>query len=253
MHRFALTGHIAVVTGGNRGIGLGMARGLIEAGASVAISARDQSRSAEAVHALSAAGGSAFAVPCDVAEEGSVTAAMVETLERFDRVDSAFINAGIETRVRWHNMDDDEWTAVLTVNLDGAMRTARAVSRHMIDRGGGGSIVFTASIGGHLGMPTAPHYATSKGGIVQLARSLAISMSRHGVRVNTISPGWTETDMLETMVASDRAAEFFLARTPLRRWGTPDDFAGAAVFLASDASSFMTGSEIMIDGGFSIS
>ncbi len=250
MEMFDLTGRVAIVTGGNRGIGLGLATGLALAGASVAVWSRDPDRNLRAVAELEQLAPVA-AVACDVADPASVAAAMTSTLDRFGRVDSLFANAGTSAGVQFEEMSADEWQRVMDVNVTGVFHTAQAVTRQLVAQGTGGALVFTASLAARFGLPTAPHYTASKGAVLQLARSLAVRLARHQIRVNVISPGWISTEMTEGVQADEKANMFAMARTPLRRWGQPDDFAGAAVFLASDASRFMTGAELVIDGGFS--
>jgi NAD(P)-dependent dehydrogenase (short-subunit alcohol dehydrogenase family) len=249
MSGFDLSGRVAVVTGGNRGIGLGMARGLAAAGASVAIWSRNEERNATAVAEL---GPAAAAFPCDVADRSSVEAAMAATEARFGRVHSLFANAGVSAGVRFEEMEPAEWEHVIDVNLHGVYHTTQVVARHMIEHGGGGSMVLVASVLAHFGMASAPHYSASKGAVLQLAKSLAARLARYGIRVNTISPGWIETEMTEELRADERLGAMGLARTPMRRFGTPEDLGGPAVFLASDASGFMTGAELVVDGGYSV-
>jgi len=249
---FDLTGRVAVVTGGNRGIGLGMATGLAGAGATVAIWARNVERTAAAVAELTAGGGNAAGFACDVTDRASVETALAATAERFGSVHILCANAGVSAAVRFEDMDAPEWEQVIDVNLNGAYHTTQVVARHMIEHGGGGSMVLVASVLAHFGMASAPHYAASKGGVLQLARSLAARLARYGIRVNTISPGWIETEMTEELRGDERSAAMGLARTPMRRFGTPGDLAGAAVFLASDAAGFVTGAELVVDGGYSV-
>lgn len=250
MDAFDLTGRVAVVTGGNRGIGLGMAKGLASAGAAVAIWSRDEERNARAVAELEEVG-PALGVTCDVTDHDGVTAAMTETLRRFDRLDALFANAGTSGMVRFEEMSEDEWRRVMDVNVTGVYHVAQAATQQFIAQGEGGSIVFTASLAARFGLPTAPHYTASKGAVLQLGRALAVRLARHGIRVNVISPGWIATEMTEAVQADERSNTYAMARTPMRRWGEPGDFEGPAVFLASEASRFMTGAELVIDGGFS--
>ena len=252
MSMFDLTGTVAVVTGGNRGIGLGMARGLARSGASVAIWSRNESRNAAAADQLESLGVAAAAFACDVADRTSVDDALGATIERFDRIDSFFANAGVSDGVRFEEMDEAAWRRVIDVNLHGVYHTTQAVTRRMIEQGDGGSLVLVASVLAHFGMSTAPHYSASKGAVLQLAKSLAARLARYDIRVNTISPGWIETEMTEELRADERAAGFGLARTPMRRFGTPEDMEGPAAFLASEASRFMTGAELVVDGGYSV-
>ncbi|MFQ5516942.1 MAG: SDR family NAD(P)-dependent oxidoreductase [Acidimicrobiia bacterium] len=250
MSPFDLRGHTSIVTGGNRGIGLGLASGLVGAGAEVVIWGRDADRNHAAVARLGGPG-AVTAVACDVSSEDDVGAALEATLQRHGKVDSLFVNAGTTGAVTFPDLGLDEWRRVMAVNLDGAFLTARAVADIMMVRGRG-SIVFTASVASRLGMPYNPHYAATKGGVRQLARSLAVRLARFGIRVNILSPGFVETELTEDLKSEERFDRAVATRTPMGRWGRPDDFGGAAVFLAGDASPYMTGAEMVIDGGFTI-
>lgn len=250
MDLFDLSGTVGVVTGGNRGIGLGLARGLAKAGAAVAVWSRDEQRNAAAVEELSVfAEAAGFA--CDVADADSIAEAMAATLDRFGRLDSFFANAGTTGAVPFEEMSREEWQRVIDVNLTGVFLTVQAAARVMIEHQEGGSIVATASMAASLGIPQSPHYGATKGGVLQLVRSTAIRLARYRIRVNALSPGWVETEMTEDVQAYEKANSFHMSRTPMRRWGTVDDFEGPAVFLASAASSFMTGAELRVDGGYS--
>lgn len=253
VEEFDLSGHVGVVTGGNRGIGLGLARGLARAGAAVAIWSRDQERNRAAAAELEGVGAEAAAFACDVSVPADVEEALTATLERFGRVDSLFANAGTTGVGFLPDLDEEEWRRVLDVNLTGAYLCARAAAGHMIERGEGGSLVFTASLAAHFGIPQSPHYTATKGGLLALARSLAVGLARYRIRVNVLSPGWIDTEMTEAVQAHEKLSSLFMARTPARRWGNPSDFEAAAVFLAGPGSAFMTGSELTVDGGFSAS
>lgn len=248
---FDLTGTTAVVTGGNRGIGLGYARGLAKAGASLAIWSRNTDKNEEAVVELESLGAEALSVQCDVTDETSVSAATETVMAAFGRIDSLFANAGVSADSRFP--DDttfDEWRSVLAVNLDGVFLTCREVAKAMIGAGNGGSIAITASVAGRLGIPRQPHYSASKGAVLNLTRSLAQSLARHRIRVNSISPGFIETEMTDGWTGNERFETAMIrGRVPLQRWGTAEDFEGVAVFLAADASSFMTGADLILDGG----
>jgi NAD(P)-dependent dehydrogenase (short-subunit alcohol dehydrogenase family) len=248
---FDLTGHVSVVTGGNRGIGLGYARGLARAGATVAVWSRDEKRNAEAVSELERLGTEAIGVRCDVTDENSVIAAMSDTIDRCGSVDSLFANAGTSDSVRFPDMSLEAWERMFEVNVTGSMLPVREAARHMIETGRGGSIVLTSSIGATHGLASAPHYSASKAAQLGLAKALSVRMARYGVRVNAVCPGWVATEL----TAEQQDQESFTAaldlRVPMRRWGTPDDFEGVAVFLASAASSYMTGADLIIDGGYS--
>lgn len=244
-------GHV-LVTGGNKGIGLGLARGLARAGASVALWARDLAAAEKAVQELEPLGdGDKAAFECDVSDEEAVLEALDATIDRFGQVDSAFANAGTTWGVSFPEMELSELEDLFQVNVGGVFLVAREVARHLIARDAPGSIVITSSIAAHHGLPTAPHYSASKGAATALARALAVRLARHRIRVNVLAPGWVETEMTDDMRQNPRFEEALRYRVPLRRWGTASDFEGAAVFLASDASAFMTGAELILDGGYS--
>lgn len=252
MTSFDLTGHVAIVTGGNRGIGLGLARGLAGAGASVAVWARDLAAAEKAVEELSPLGGGEVeALPCDVTDEQAVGEALEATVDRFGKVDSAFANAGTTRGVSFPDMELAELEDLFQVNVGGTFLVAREVARHLIARDAPGSLVITSSIAANRGLPTAPHYSASKGAATALARALAVRLARHRIRVNVIAPGWVATDMTGDLADNERFQDALRYRVPMRRWGTADDYEGVAVFLASEASAYMTGAEIVIDGGYS--
>jgi len=248
---FDLRGKVAIVTGGNGGIGLGMARGLANAGARVAVAARNKEKSNGAAHELRALGTDAFAVDVDVADEDSVNAMVGETVARWGRLDILVNNAGINIRKPAHELALDEWRKVLDTNLTSAFLCARSAYPEM-KRAGGGKIINVGSILSIFGASFAPVYGASKGGIVQLTKSLAVAWAKENIQVNAVLPGWIDTDL--TRHARKEVSgleERVLARTPAGRWGNIDDLAGIAVFLASAASDFMTGAAIPLDGGYS--
>lgn len=249
---FDLGGRVAVVTGGNRGIGLGIARGLARAGASIAIWARDEARSREAQAELEALGAEVLAVACDVASESDVVRATRATVERLGRIDIGFANAGFLASGDPLRLSLADWRGLLAVNLDGAFLTFRELARHMLERGGGGKLVAIGSISERFGTPRQPHYAASKAALGSLVRSFAVELARHDVQVNAILPGWIATEATEPAMAQAPLHEAILRRTPARRWGAPQDLEGIAVYLASDASRFHTGDSIRVDGGYSI-
>ena len=253
MKLFDLSNKVAIVTGGNSGIGLGMARGLAEAGATVAIAARNEANSQQAVKELEDAGGQAFAVPCDVTD-GDAVQAMVETvLERCGRIDILVNNAGTTVRKRPEEMAYEEWRLVLDTNLDSAFRCSAACHPAM-KKAGGGKILNNGSMLSLFGSPWASAYAASKGGMVQFTKSLATAWAQDNIQVNCFLPGWIDTPLTAKACQQvDGLYEKVLARTPADRWGNIDDFRGIAVFLASPASDFITGAIIPVDGGFSVS
>jgi len=248
---FALRGKVAIVTGGNGGIGLGMARGLAGAGACVAVAARNKEKSRTAVRELRSLGTEAVAVDVDVADERSVEAMVRETAAEFGRLDILVNNAGINIRKPADELALDEWRKVIDTNLTSAFLCARAAYPEM-KRAGGGKIVNVGSILSIFGASFAPVYGASKGGVVQLTKSLAVAWAKDNIQVNAVLPGWIDTD-LTRRARKDVAGleERVLARTPAGRWGCSDDLCGIAVFLASAASDFLTGTAIPVDGGYS--
>jgi NAD(P)-dependent dehydrogenase (short-subunit alcohol dehydrogenase family) len=247
-----LHGHTALVTGGNGGIGLGMARGLAKAGASLAVWGRNAAKNTAAVAELRSLGVEAEAFAVDVTQEKEVADAMAATLARFGRVDSCFANAGVGHAAAFTDMTLADWNGVVDINLVGAFLTFREAARHMVARGGGGKLVGIASIGSIHGMPRQAQYSASKAGLCAMIRSLAVELAKHGIQANTILPGWIETDMTEGARSWDKLRETVVQRTPARRWGKPEDFEGIAVYLASRASDFHTGDTIRVDGGYAI-
>ncbi len=251
---FDLTGKVALVTGGNSGIGLGMARALAAAGADVAIWGTNAAKNAAARDELASTGRKVLALACDVSDEKAVEAAFAETLAKLGRVDGCFANAGVSGRgtASFLQMSSEEWHRVLKVNLDGAFYTFRTAARHMVERGGGGSLVGTASLAAIEGAARSEHYAATKGGMISMIRALSVEFARHGIRANAILPGWIETDMTANAIGNAKFAGNVLPRIPMRRWGTGDDFGGIAVYLMSSASAYHTGDTFLIDGGYAL-
>lgn len=250
---FDLSGHVTLVTGGNSGIGLGMADALAQAGASVAIWGTNADKNAAAVEQLKSHGGAAHASVCDVGDEAAVEAAFAEIVDALGRVDSCFANAGVAGMAEsFMEMTAEEWRRVLRINLDGAFFTLREAARHMVERGGGGSLVATSSLAAIEGQPRGEHYAATKGALISMVKALAVELARHDIRANAILPGWIETPMAGPLLNWDRFRDRVLPRVPLRRWGAPEDLGGIAVYLAGPASSYHTGDVMLIDGGYSI-
>jgi len=185
-----------------------------------------------------------------VSDEEQVEAAFAQTLETFGKVDSCFANAGAGGGASFHEFPTETWRRVMGINLDGTFFTFRAAARHMIERGEGGRLIGTSSASAIHGAARNEAYAATKGAMIALARSLAVELARHGITSNTIIPGWIETAMTERNVGNERFEDRVMRRVPARRWGQPEDFAGIAVYLASDASSYQTGEEFVIDGGY---
>jgi NAD(P)-dependent dehydrogenase (short-subunit alcohol dehydrogenase family) len=247
-----LRGLTAVVTGGSSGLGLGMAHGLGRAGARVAVWARDPGRNARAVEELTDAGITAWAVSCDTADPDDVARATEETLGNAGGIDCLVANAGIASAAPFLGMDLDTWHRVMRTNLDGTFLTCQAVARHMVDRGEGGSIVVVSSTIARYGGAGQAAYATSKTGLVGLGRTLAVELARHRIRCNILIPGWTETAMNTSLRDDERFVNAVTARTPVRRWATPDEFHDVAAFLADPRLTFHTGNEVVVDGGYTV-
>lgn len=251
MGLFDLTGRVVVVTGGNGGIGLGMARGLAAAGATVVLAARDPGKLAIAAAELTAAGGRAHVATVDITDEASVQRMVETTVESCGRLDVLVANAGTNLRKPPQDFTLAEFQALVDVNLTGTFLCARAVYPVM-KRAGGGKIITVASMAALFGVPFAAPYSAAKGGVVQLTRSLASAWAPDNIQANAILPGFIDTDL--TRAARQQVPglqDRVVARTPQGRWGRPEDLAGAAVFLASPASDFITGVGIPVDGGYS--
>jgi 2-dehydro-3-deoxy-D-gluconate 5-dehydrogenase len=247
---FDLSGKVAVVTGGNGGIGLGMAQGLAGAGAAVVIAGRDMAKSNAAVKDLEGRGAKAFPVEVDVTDEAAVARMVEATVGKFGRLDILVNNAGINIRLPVHELSTADWHSVIDTNLTSAFLCAKAVYPGM-KKAGGGKIINIGSMMSIFGASFAPAYGASKGGIVQLTKSIACAWAPDNIQANAVLPGWIDTDLTR------RARELIpglndnvLRRTPARRWGTIGDMAGVAVFLASPASDFVTGTAIPVDGGY---
>ena len=251
---FDLSGRGAVITGGNGGIGLGMARALLAAGAKVAIWGSNPDKTERARVQLTDECGDAkrvFAFVCDVGDEAQVEHSFAASAAALGRVDACFANAGVSSKgTLMTDMTLDEFRRVQRINVDGVFLTFRAAARHMAAHGQGGALVATASTAAIEGAARNSHYGASKGAVTAYVRALAVELARHKIRVNSILPGWIVTDMTERSVANPKFSDAVLPRIPARRWGSIDDFGGIAVYLASDASVYTTGEQFVIDGGY---
>ena len=249
---FDLSGKVAVITGGNGGIGLGMAKGMANAGATIVVAGRDVAKNADAVKQLEALGARASAIPVDVLKEDSCRALIADTMNAHGRLDILVNNAGMSIRKQPEDYTLAEWHTVLDSNLTSAFLCSHAVFPVM-KNGGSGKIINIGSMMSIFGAPFATAYAASKGGIVQMTRAMATAWAKDAIQVNAILPGWIDTAL--TRRAREQVSglhESVLKRTPAGRWGEPSDFAGIAVFLAAAASDFVTGAAITVDGGYSV-
>ncbi len=248
---FDLSGHVALITGGNGGLGLAMGKGLVKAGASVAIWGRNPAKNAEAVAALRALGGDAEAFVCEVTDAAQIKSAFEATLARFGKVDSCFANAGGSGPTSMlHQLADDKWLEFMDLNLNSVVMTYKAVIAHLLERRQGGKLIVTSSAAALLGTPLHAGYSTTKAAVVGLTRALAIELGRANIQVNAILPGYIETDMsLDTSQAFRDACK---RRSASGEVGKLEDMEGIAVFLAAPESRFMTGQTLVLDGGQTI-
>lgn len=254
---FDLSGKVALVTGGNRGIGLGMALALAQSGADIAIWGSNDDNNAKAAAELRATGVKVYTRRVNVANEQEVVDGIGETVAELGRIDSVFANAGVGYGApSFLDITTEIYRKTLAVNLDGVFWTLRESARHMTDRArkgdAGGSLVGMASLAAIEGAARNEAYAATKGAVISMIKSVAVEFARYGVRANAILPGWIATDMTAGAQANSAFAEKVIPRVPARRWGQPADFGGVAVYLTSDASSYHSGDTFVIDGAYSI-
>ncbi len=250
---FDLTGRVAIVTGGNGGLGLAMALGLAGAGAEIVVAARNMEKTAQACAEIEALGVRAVGLEVDVIQEADILRMVSRTIEAFGRVDILVNNAGITVRKEPQDLETGEWDQVLDVNLRAAFLASRAVYPHMKEQGGGKIVnigsMFSIFGGGGSGAP----YSASKGGIVQLSKSLAVAWAKDNIQSNAILPGWFMTDLTAAVPATQpERYDLISRRIPYGRWGEPEELQGAVVFLSSAASDYVTGAVITVDGGYSV-
>jgi len=255
---FDLTGKTALISGGNRGIGLGMARALAAANANIAIWGRKQDANQAAIDSLDPLGqGQVEAWTVDVSDEQAVIEATQAVVARLGRIDSCFANAGIGFGApSFSEMTTDIWRKTMAINMEGAFWTMRESVKHMVERAGkgdpGGSIVGMSSLSAIEGAARNQAYAATKGGLISMIKGIAVEHARYGIRANAILPGWIATDMTAMAQGSEVFTQKVISRVPARRWGDPDDFGGVAVYLTSSASAYHSGDTFVIDGGYAI-
>jgi hypothetical protein len=252
---FDLTGKVVLITGGNSGIGLGIAEGLLQAGAEVSVWGSNPDKNEAAKAQLLPYGPKVSTQCCNVASEAEVAGCFEATLVEHGRVDGCFANAGISgNNTAFDETTDEEWQRVTSVNLDGAFYTFKYAARHMRERAKagdpGGRLIATASLAAVSGQARGEHYAATKGGLVAMIKALAVEYARFGVTAHTLLPGWTETAMTESTFANPKFVANVMARIPMRRWGSAEDFAAIAIYIMSDASGYHTADTFLIDGGY---
>ncbi|MET0820815.1 MAG: SDR family oxidoreductase [Aeromicrobium sp.] len=249
-----LTDRVVVVTGGNSGLGLGMVEGLLTAGAAVEVWGTNSTKNQSAADSLSQYASKLSFEVVDVGDEASVVEAMSAVAAKHGRLDACFNNAGIVNGFaapRFVDSSLEEFRRITRVNLDGHYLVMREAARHMIEFGNGGSLVGTASLAVNFGAPREESYAASKAGVQAIMQSLAVELGKFGIRANTLLPGWTMSVLTEAWTKESHANEKIFPRIPVKRWGQPADWAGIAVYLASEASSFHSGDSFTLDGGYS--
>jgi len=248
-----LTGKVFVITGGNGGIGLGMAEGIVKAGGAVAIWGRNEEKNGRAVEDLRNLGGRAEAYVCDVSDERQVADTLAHTTADLGRLDGLFANAGRPgTGTRFIDLPLEEWRAVMAVNLDGVFLTLRDAAKYLVGQGQGGSLVAVSSTAAIHGAAGNEAYGAAKTALNGLVRALAVALARYNIRVNSLLPGWTRTEIAERGYANDVFREATTRRTPVRRWADPSEFREVGAFLADPTQTFHTGQEVCVDGGYTI-
>ena len=252
---FDLNGRVAMITGGNGGIGLGMAEGLASEGCEVSIWGTNDEKNAKALEKLKQYGPKVSVLKCDVSNQQEVEKCFKQTLDTHGRVDGCFANAGVSAQpTQFDQITKDEWKRIMSVNLDGVFHTFRCAAEHMRLRSEAGDpfgrLISTASLAAVSGQARGEHYAATKGGLISMNKALAVEYARHDVTAHTILPGWIETEMTQQTFSSDKFVGNVVPRIPMRRWGQPEDFAGIAVYIMSGASSYHTSETFLIDGGY---
>lgn len=249
MDKFSLEGKVGIVTGSSKGLGRGMALALAEAGADIVVASRSKDKLKQVVEEIEGLGQKGLAVPTDVSKREDLEELVDITVDEFDRIDFLFNNAGIIRRASSEEHTEEDWDTVIDVNLKSVFLLSKLVAQQMIEQGGG-KIINTSSVISVSGGKTIPSYSASKGGISQLTKTMANDLAEYNINVNAIGPGYFETELTEPLVNDEERSEAILSRIPLDRWGKPEDLGGVAVFLASEASDYMTGTTVYVDGGW---
>jgi NAD(P)-dependent dehydrogenase (short-subunit alcohol dehydrogenase family) len=254
-NNFDLTGKVALITGGNGGIGLAFATGIAKAGGAVCIWGRNKEKNEQALKLISATGAKSSAFICDVSDEKSVQECFRATLETFGRVDGCFANAGVSSNdSSFIDRPFNDWRRLMSINLDGVFLTLQAAAKHMVERAKNGDafgrLVITSSMASRLGFSRNEDYGASKSAVNGLSKALAVELARYKITSNAILPGWVKSEMTQQLVDNEKFKEKVISRVPLKRWGNAEEFENIAVYLMSNGSSFHTGDEIVIDGGF---
>jgi NAD(P)-dependent dehydrogenase (short-subunit alcohol dehydrogenase family) len=253
---FDLTGKVALISGGNGGIGLGMASGLAEAGASVVIWGTNAQKNAAAEGQLSSYGGRVESAVVDVSDEQAVAAGVLEVITKFGRLDTVIASAGVGGGSAFVDFPTELWRRVMAINLDGVFFLLREACKHMVglskEGHPGGSLIAMSSTSAIHGAAKNEAYGAAKGALCSLTRAIAVEHARYGIRANAILPGWTRSEMTGTHQDDEKFNRQVISRVPFRQWMEPEDFAGLAVYLASDASRFHTGDSFVLDGGYTV-
>ncbi|MEF3301574.1 SDR family NAD(P)-dependent oxidoreductase [Paenibacillus sp. GYB003] len=244
-----LAGKVALVTGGSHGIGQAVAIRFAQEGAKVALCGRGKAALDETVRQIEEAGGTALAFEADVSDKTQVDRMIDGIAERWGRLDIAVNNAGICEVAPFLNITEDQWDRHMNVNLKGAFLVSQRAAREMVKRGTGGSIIQMSSVNGLLAEAEQAHYNTTKGGMINLAMSMALELAEHGIRVNALCPGFIETRLTKPLIDNPPAIADYLRTVPMKRVGQPEEIAAAALFLASDEASYVTGTSMVVDGG----
>jgi len=248
-----LSGKVFIVTGGNGGIGLGMAEGIVMAGGSVVVWGRNQDKNDAAVETLNALGGSTTAHVCDVSDEQQVIETMQRSVADFGRIDGLFANAGVGgTGTPFLETTLDDWRSIMAINLDGVFLQMREAGKVLVSQGEGGSLVAVSSTSAIHGAAGNEAYGTAKTALNGLVRALAVGFARHQIRVNSLLPGWTITDLASGGYNNDKFREATTRRTPVRRWAEPSEFRQVGAFLADPSQTYHTGQEVCVDGGYTV-